>query len=139
MKNLLNCSCSAKWGEYAPLILRVVTGLVFAMHGYQKLTVMGIPGVTGFLTMLHFPMPEVFAVLLIAGELVGGILLILGLWTHWAAKVTAFIALVALLTVHISKGFFLPGYEFILMLLAASISVMITGAGKWSLDRKMMK
>ncbi len=139
MKNLLQCTCAGKWGEAAPLILRVVTGLIFAMHGWQKLMVMGVPGVTGFLTMLHFPLPGVLAVLLIAGELLGGILLILGLWTHWAAKVLAFIALVALVTVHLAQGFFLPGYEFILLILAASVSVMITGPGKWSLDRKMMK
>lgn len=139
MKNLLQCTCASKWGEAAPLILRVVTGVIFFMHGYQKLMVMGIPGVTGFLTMLGMPFPGVLAVLLIAGELLGGLFLILGLWTHWSAKVLAFISLVALFTVHLSKGFFLPGYEFILLLLAASVSVMITGPGKWSLDRKMMK
>ena len=139
MKNLMNCMCAEKWGAVAPLVLRVVVGAIFAMHGYQKLTMMGVPGVSGFLTMLGFPMPDVFAVLLIAAELGGGILLILGLFTHWTAKVLAFVALVALVTVHLSKGFFLPGYEFILLILAASVSVMITGAGKYSLDHKMMK
>jgi putative oxidoreductase len=131
--------CAEKWGAVAPLVLRVVVGAIFAMHGYQKLTMMGVPGVSGFLTMLGFPMPDVFAVLLIAAELGGGILLILGLLTHWTAKILAFVALVALATVHLSKGFFLPGYEFILLILAASVSVMITGAGKYSLDHKMMK
>jgi putative oxidoreductase len=131
--------CAEKWGAVAPLVLRVVVGVIFAMHGYQKLTMMGVPGVSGFLTMLGFPMPDVFAVLLIAAELGGGILLILGLWTHWTAKILAFVALVALVTVHLSKGFFLPGYEFILLILAASVSVMITGAGKYSLDHKMKK
>jgi putative oxidoreductase len=131
--------CAEKWGAVAPLVLRVVVGAIFAMHGYQKLTMMGVPGVSGFLTMLGFPMPDVFAVLLIAAELGGGILLILGLFTHWTAKVLAFVALVALATVHLSKGFFLPGYEFILLILAASVSVMITGAGKYSLDHKLKK
>ncbi len=139
MKNLMNCMCAEKWGAVAPLVLRVVVGVIFAMHGYQKLTMMGVPGVSGFLTMLGFPMPDVFAVLLIAAELGGGILLILGLWTHWTAKVLAFVSIVALATVHLSKGFFLPGYEFILLILAASVSVMITGAGKYSLDHKMKK
>ena len=139
MKNLMNCVCAEKWGAFAPLVLRVVVGAIFAMHGYQKLTMMGVPGVSGFLTMLGFPMPDVFAVLLIAAELGGGILLILGLFTHWTAKVLAFVSIVALVTVHLSKGFFLPGYEFILLILAASVSVMITGAGKYSLDHKMKK
>ncbi len=139
MKNLMNCLCLDKWQAVAPLVLRVVLGVIFAMHGYQKLTMMGVPGVSGFLATLGFPLPDVFAVLLIAAELGGGILLILGLWTHWTAKILVLVSIVALATVHLSKGFFLPGYEFILLILAASISVMITGAGKWSLDHKLKK
>lgn len=140
MKNILNCVCAEKWGAYAPLVLRVVTGLVFAMHGWQKLQ-MGVPGVAGFLGTLGFPMPELFAVLLIAAELGGGILLILGLFTHWSAKVLAVVSIVALATVHLDKGFFAAsgGYEFILLLLAASVSIMITGAGKYSLDHTLKK
>lgn len=140
MKNLMNCVCAEKWGSYAPLVLRVVTGLVFAMHGWQKLE-NGLPGVSGFLMSLGFPMPGLFAVLLIVAELGGGILLILGLWTHWIAKVLAFVALVALFTVHASKGFFISGggYEYILLLFAASFSLMVTGAGKYSLDHTMHK
>lgn len=140
MKNLMNCVCTDKWTHVAPLLLRVVTGLVFAMHGWQKLQ-MGVPGVAGFLGGIGFPAPELFAVLLIAAELGGGILLIIGAYTHWAAKILAFVALIALLTVHVSKGFFVSegGFEFILLLLAASISVMVTGAGKWSVDAKMKK
>lgn len=140
MKNLMNCACGGKWGEFAPFFLRVVVGLIFALHGWQKLQ-MGVPGVAGFLGSLGFPAPEFFAVLLIAAELGGGILLILGAFTHWVAKILAVVALIALLTVHISKGFFISegGYEFILLILAASISVMVAGPGKWSLDHKMLK
>jgi putative oxidoreductase len=141
MKALLYCDCSGKWGAYAPLVLRVATGLVFAMHGYQKLTQMGVDGVAGFLGSLGFPLATFFAVILIAVELLGGVALILGLFTHWAAKLTAIVALVALLTVHASKGFFISegGIEFILVLLAASISLMISGAGAFSLDGRMKR
>ena len=88
--------------------------------------------------MLQFPAPELFAVLLIAAELGGGILLILGLYTHWVAKLLAFVALVAFATVHMKNGFFLSagGYEYTMVLFAAAFSLMITGPGKWSLDRK---
>lgn len=137
--NILNCKCGEKMRDFAPLFLRVVVGLIFAMHGYMKL-VNGVPGVAGMLGSIGFPVPEVFAVILIAAELGGGILLILGAYTHWVAKVLAFVALVALVTVHLKNGFFLPGgYEFVLLLLAASVSLMITGPGKWSLDRKLRK
>lgn len=133
---MFDCNCSSAWGGYAPMVLRIATGLVFAMHGYQKLTQMGVEGVAGFLGGLGFPLASVFAVILIAVELLGGVALIVGFMTHWAAKLTAVVALVALVTVHLSKGFFISngGYEFILLLLAASISLMITGAGAYSVD-----
>lgn len=139
MMKLLNCTCAEKWHPFAPLFLRVAAGSVFAVHGWQKF-VGGVPGVASFLGGLGFPAPEVFAVLLIAAELGGGILLILGAYTHWVAKVLAFVALVALVTVHLKNGFAGPGgYEFILLLLAACVSLMITGAGKWSVDHKVLK
>lgn len=136
MRNIFKCSCGSSLGSVAPLVLRVATGLVFFMHGLQKLQG-GVAGVSGMLGSLGFPAPDIFAVILIAAEVVGGAALIVGLYTHWAAKILAFVALVALLTVHVTKGFFVSGggYEFVLLLFAASISLAITGAGKWSLDR----
>lgn len=137
----LDCNCSSAWGGYAPLVLRLVTGAIFAMHGYQKLTEMGVDGVAGFLGGLGFPLASVFAVILIAAELLGGIALILGAFTHWVSKLLAVVAVVALVTVHITKGFFISGggYEFILLILAATVSLMITGAGAFSVDGWMKK
>lgn len=135
MQNILNCACGDRLATVAPLVLRVVTGLIFLMHGWQKFAG-GLDGVTGFLGTLGFPAPAVFAVLLIAAEVIGGALLILGLFTHWVAKILAVVALIALLTAHVTKGFFVSegGYEFALLLFAACVSVAITGAGRWSLD-----
>ena len=91
--------------------------------------------------MLGFPAPEVFAVILIAAELGGGILLILGAFTHWVAKILTFVALVAFVTVHLKYGFFVSagGYEYIILIFAASFSLMVTGAGKWSVDQMWLK
>lgn len=137
----MDCGCSSTWGGYAPLVLRLATGVIFAMHGYQKLTQMGVEGVAGFLGGLGFPLAGVFAVILIAVELLGGIALILGAFTHWVSKLLAVVAVVALLTVHVTKGFFITdgGYEFIILILAATISLMITGAGALSVDGWMKK
>lgn len=134
MQNILKCNCGNRLAGVAPLILRLATGLIFVMHGWQKLSG-GVEGTAGFLGMLGFPAPMLMAVLLIATELGGGILLILGLFTHWASKILAFVALVALLTVHATKGFFVSegGFEFILLIFAATISLAITGPGKWAL------
>ena len=50
--NFLNMHWAARWTGWAHLVLRVATGLVFFMHGYQKLTAMGVAGVSGFLGSL---------------------------------------------------------------------------------------
>lgn len=140
MKNLLNCACSDKWQPFAPFFLRVVTGAIFVGHGLIKWQIMGVDGTTSMLESIGFPIPGFFAVLLILAEVLGGIFLILGAWTHWTAKTLAFVALVALVTVHLKNGFIgQGGYEFILLILAASISILITGPGKWSVDHKMKK
>ena len=138
---LMKCDCTAACASWAPLVLRVALGLVFLMHGYQKVFQMGIPGVSGFLGSLGFPAPELFAYILAYGELVFGAMMIIGLLTHWVAKYHVIVALVALFTVHISKGFFVSsgGYEFILLILAASISILVTGPGKYSVDEMWLK
>lgn len=141
LNNISNCfGLLDKLKDHAPLILRLVTGVIFAMHGYQKFTG-GVGKVAGFLDSLGFPAATVFAVILIAAELLGGIALILGVFTRYAAKILAVVAVVALFTVHIGKGFFIGqgGYEFILLILAATISILITGPGKWALDNKLGK
>ena len=137
MPNIVNCAWARDWSDYAPTFLRVATGLVFFMHGYQKLG-MGVEGVAGFLTTLGFPMATAFAVILIAVEVVGGAALVLGLFTRTAAALSTIVAIVALLSVHLTKGFFVSngGYEFILLILAASFSLLVTGAGAYSLDRQ---
>ncbi len=140
MNTLLSCKCADTWGDIAPLILRVMIGVVFAYHGYDKF-IKGVPYLAGYLTSLSFPFATFFAIALIAVELVGGIMMILGLYTHWVAKLFIIVAVIAFATVHATKGFSMAtgGYEYILTLLAASISLMITGAGKYSLDAHLTR
>ncbi len=109
-------------------LLRMVTGLMFAQHGAQKLfgwlggdqvaSVMSIFGVAGVL------------------ELFGGILIILGLFTRPVAFVLSGQMAVAYFMAHASRGFWpvvnqgelAVLYCFIFLFLAAH------GAGRWSLD-----
>ncbi len=138
---LMSCECGHGWAEWGHLALRAALGLVFFMHGWQKVFMMGIPGVSGFLGSLGFPAPTMFAYILAYGELVFGAMMIIGLLTHWVAKYHVIVALVALFTVHISKGFFVSagGYEFILLILAASLAILFSGGGKYSVDAMMKK
>lgn len=133
---LTHCACGKEWQDIAPLVLRVALGIIFVWHGYDKVMVKGVPAIGGFLGSLGFPMPELFAYILGYGELIGGLMLIVGLLTHWVAKFDLIVAVVAFFTVHLSKGFAIAGggYEFIVLIGAAAASLVITGAGKYSLD-----
>ena len=121
-------------------VLRVVVGIVFFMHGKQKLMGFGYHGVVGFLHVIGLPLPQVAAVFLLVAEVGGGIALILGVLTRWAAMLNACDMLVALLMVHWKNGFFLPhGYEFALTLLAANICLIFAGPGTPSVDSLMAR
>jgi putative oxidoreductase len=115
-------------------LLRVVVGVIFVMHGWQKLS-MGFHNVAGFLTSLGIPMPTLAAVLLTIVEFVGGIVLILGVLTRYFAALLAIDVLVAIITVHAKNGFFAPkGVEFPLLLLVANLNLMLAGPGALSVS-----
>jgi putative oxidoreductase len=116
-------------------MLRGVVGVVFVVHGGQKLFVTGLPRFAEMLTQLGVPMPPVAAVVVALVECVGGVLLILGLFTRPAAALVAIDMVVAILVVHWRRGFFNPGgFEYPLTLLAANLALVFLGAGAWSMD-----
>lgn len=137
------CNCTGRCAQWAPLVLRLALGAIFTWHGYDKVVTNGVPAIGQFLASLGFPAPDVFAYILSYGELAAGILLILGLFTHWAAKFAVVVGVVAFFTVHWKNGFAVGGaaygYEYIMLITAAALSVMTTGAGKYSLDEMWMK
>ena len=82
------------------------------------------------------PAPMLAAVVVTLVELLGGLALVLGLFTRWVAIPLAINMGVAILTVHLPAGFFLPnGYEFALTLLAANAALAFLGSGEASVDR----
>src|SRR5436309_15701769 len=121
-------------GDWGLVPLRLVVGLVFAVHGAQKLFVFGLGGAAGFMARVGIPLPSVAAVVVMAVEILGGLALILGLGTRLAAALLAIEMVVAILAVRLKMGF-VGGYEFELTLLAASLSLVLLGAGPMTVKK----
>jgi putative oxidoreductase len=118
------------------LILRLVIGGVFIAHGAQKIFQVGLGNVGGMFGQMGVPMPGVAGPLVALVELLGGLALVFGLLTRLASLGLAIDMLGAILLVHLKNGFFMQnsGYEYALTLLGASLALMFTGAGAYSLD-----
>jgi len=127
-----NAELMRSWGT---TLLRVTVGSVFVAHGVAKLF-MGFTNVADYLSSVGIPYYTIAAVVLTLAELVGGVALILGVLTRFVAIVLAFDMAVALITVHVKNGFFMPnGVEFPMVLLAANLSFVLSGGGAAELWR----
>lgn len=123
------------------LILRVVTGAIFAAHGAQKIFEFTIPGTIGSFAGMGVPLAEIAAPVVAFVELIGGILLILGLFTRPVGVLLAIDMLVALALVHLPAGLWVGegGYEFVAVLGAAALALALTGAGRFSIDGAVLR
>ena len=124
------------WFGNAPLSiglipLRLILGLVFVMHGYQKVFVWGMSGTAGAFESMGVPLPQLTSALIAVVELAGGLMLILGFSVEWAALGLSADMLGAILMVKLGGGFFAPrGVEFELALLGGLLTLLLLGSGK---------
>ncbi|HEX7301983.1 DoxX family protein [Lentzea sp.] len=114
--------------EHALALFRIVIGLFFVFHGVQKLS-KGID-------LLSWPAGPVSLI-----ELIGGGLVLIGLWTRWAALLCSGAMAYAYFVVHQPKGL-LPienGGELAAIYSWAFLLLAFTGAGAWSIDQLRTK
>jgi putative oxidoreductase len=125
----------------AETFIRIVIGVMFLVHVSAKLT--AGPGAVAANVMVKNGLEPaiLWAYVIIFLELVGGICLILGLFTRFFAAALAIEMLVALLLVHLPRGYAASGggYEYVLLIGAACFLIAIRGGGPYSVDRMIGK
>lgn len=138
---MTNTTASSAPTSFGLLVLRVVVGIVFIAHGAQKIFEYTLPGTIGSFAGMGVPLPEIAAPVVAFVELLGGILLVLGLFTRPVGILLAADMLVALVLVHLPAGIWVAegGWEFVAVLGAAALAVAFTGAGKFSVDRAVLR
>lgn len=129
----------APGARFAPVLVRVVIGIVGAVHGWPKMKDLG-----AFIANVDkqgIPLAPVFGTAAALSEFLGGIALILGLFGRWAAFFFACTMAVAVFKIHWANGFLAKGngYEFPLVLLVAALSIVLSGSGPLSVDRILGK
>ena len=141
MVGRLNIGESRILMTFGPLIVRVVLGSLFIINGWPKLV--NLEQTQGFFDMMGLPAD--LALLIGLLEVVGGLFLILGLLTRIVALLFAIEMISAFIIVNISNVVVLPeGYELGLLsipilFMAISISLMLTGPGRFSIEWNIIK
>jgi putative oxidoreductase len=123
-------------------VLRVVVGLVVAMHGFLKLGLVGkggsVAGVGGWFDSLGLKPGILWALVAVGAEAGGGVLMALGLGGPIGPGLVFADLLVVTIVAHWPQGFWVSGgragWEFPLPLSAAGFAVPLVGSGAWSLD-----
>ncbi|XEC93280.1 DoxX family protein [Paenibacillus tarimensis] len=121
--------------EAGLLIVRLVLGITFVIHGIEKFQ-MGIGNVSGWFGSMGIPGFMAYIIAII--ELVGGIAMILGLGTRIVGILFAATMIGAIFKVKLASGFTgngqMAGYELDLALLAISVLLALSGSRLWSVD-----
>jgi len=131
------------WSHYAAIPLRLALGVIFAVHGAQKLFGWfggsGLESTATFLASYGLVPGPAWAVVAGVVELVGGFALLFGFLTRWTAIALAVRTIVALVLVNAPAGFAATqgGIEIPLALLGGLLALVGTGAQHYALDARV--
>jgi putative oxidoreductase len=125
-------------GGYGPLVLRLTLGAIFLMHAYLGLFLIGPDDTAKHFADLHIPFPKLTTWYGMLAHGIGGICLVLGIVTRWAALANIPVFAGALYFTHLKQGFFMKsegGYEYPLLLLGATVALALMGPGSFTLKK----
>jgi putative oxidoreductase len=125
-------SPSSRQLSFGLAVLRIAVGVIFILHGQQKLFGFGFAGVTGAFSHMGVPLSGITGPFVALLEFFGGIALILGLLTRLFALGFAIDMLVAILLVQLKNGF--SHYELEFLLCVSSVALLFMGGGDFSID-----
>lgn len=121
-------------------LLRITTGAIFLMHGYQKAFTWGLGGVSDGFRQMGVPFPEIAGPAIAVLEIGGGLALITGLFYRPIALLLVCDMIGAIFFVHRKGGFFVPnGIEFVMILGMAALTVALAGGGAGTADEMMAR
>jgi putative oxidoreductase len=126
---------------YGPLAGRILLALIFVISGYNKLV--GFDGTVGYIASKGLPLPQLAAAAAIAIELVGGVLLVIGWQTRWAATAIFLFMIPTTLIFHAfwaapAANLQMETIQFMknLCIMGGMLYVMAFGAGPLSVDNR---
>lgn len=126
------------------LLIRLMVGVVFLSEGVQKFLFPALRG-AGRFESIGLPSPEFLGYFVGSFEVICGLLILLGLFTRYAAVPLITIMIVAISTTKIqiglSDGFWqmMHAARTDFSMLIGSIFLLISGGGRWSFDRRLFK
>ena len=121
--------------DLALFVLRLVIGVVFIAHGWQKLFIFGPAGAGAGFAAMGVPLPSIMGPLVGVVECVCGAAVIFGVLTRVTSLALACDVLGAIVFFHAKHGFFVPmGIEFVLTLFGSAITLWLAGPGEFSID-----
>jgi putative oxidoreductase len=125
---------SKKLLMFGPLPIRVVAGITFLAHGLPKFQ--DTAGTQGFFGSIGLPPELALPIGLL--EVIGGIFLVVGVVTRISAALLIIDMIGAIILLKLQKGF-VGGYEFELLLISISVSLLLTGPGRISIEWDVLK
>ena len=124
-----------KLTQYGPFPIRIIAGIAFILHGLPKLS--NLPGTEDFFANM-VGLPPTLALPVGLLEVIGGIALLVGFLTRIASILFIIEMIGSTIVAKLPKGF-VGGYELDLLFIAISISLILTGPGRLSIEWNILR